>query len=1251
MLEDYSNASGSAMAENEVRMGSWETKINQLRNAINNFWNNTIDTGLVKSMIGGITLLINNFGNLRTILGLVFTLLAVNKGAVFLKFLKDFSLSTILLNSSLVQTQARLAGMSFAQIGLMGTTTALNFAIKGLWATMLANPIGLVVGAVTAVIVAFDFMGARAERSAQKQKEVFDELNRSINSLKQQTSEAKNLASQYESLSAISSRTINEETKLEEIRSRLITQFPDLIDGYDAEGKAILGSSESIQQAIKDNEELLKVKQEQMAITFTTDGKNDFSQLQKDQERLDLLIKHKDEYLKTIEDINSGSQNKIDEYGNNSLEIAKNNLKGIKDELSTLSAKVLESRKDLSILAEAFLQSSDSAKSLGKEAVTKLIYDLSKLKDESKITGEEFTKIFDGLKSSDFSSELNKAKIVLEELAKSGANKDIIGNTYEKAISDMSPYLIALGISAEETNKILKDMFNIPNVQLAKEKINDFSSSLTTLQKTLSDASSSISEIQTALKEYNDNGKFNIDTIIKLSEKHKELIPLLGDEKGLHQELTNIIHQEQEASRQAYANMLMDSAEYYQKNIEGVNSLVKGLNLGYNKDLENFKSLADAKFKVDQALIQKLASEWSNFYKAGKLVAQPLDAGRTLVDANGRASGNGYGISPEMKANTDGLKDYINQMSAFSSALDDIAMKGTSSIDFSGIGMSGGKEKEKKPQEPSYTDPIQAIINEINLESKLTAEKNKAIQADLDLATSNKNYSLQLQKTTELLKGQTDEINQLQQANYKLMSEGDKVGAWNYIDENGEATKQYYDTFNSSSAEAQKLMQDELSKLSTIKKAINENTQAILDTRSAQVKLNQSLQEFQNSQADEAISALKEFYQNQKELDDKAYQEKVDKLEKSHQKILDNLEKEEKAAEESINAQIEAIDRLADAQNYNKNLNTAQSERQDIQNQINAIQNDTSPEGRARLAELQKQIAEKNSSIEDMQQTHTNDLRKQNLQDSLEAIKKNLEAEKEAENSIYNAKKERMEAEKQLAEDNYNARMADETYWADLRKAILEGNITDINDALTNFSDGFTKDLTEKAKEIDSAFKNIISTINEIKSASSSIPQYASGTPNHPGGLAKTSEKGSELIIPPNRPPFLSGNNGPEIMNLEKGTKILPHNETEALLNKSTPSTLSSIPSYADGVGVSDILKNISLSSLLQTIPSLISLPSFSTPQFTPNNTSSSSNITIPNMNFNVNATDGKIPNSELERAAKYTVKYIEKLQIIRGRN
>jgi len=859
MLTEYSTASGSAMSENEVRMGSWETKINQLRNSINSFWNNTIDTSLVKSIIGGITLLINNFGNLKTILGIIFTLLAVNKGTAFLTFLKNFSLSTMLLNSSLVQTQARLAGVEFAQMRLMTTTQMLTFATKGLWAAMLANPIGLVVGAVTAVIMAFDFMGARAERSAQKQKEAFDELNRGINSLKQQTAEAKNLASQYESLSAISSRTIDEETKLEDIRSRLITQFPDLIDGYDAEGKAILGSSESIQQAIKDYEELLKVKQEQMAITFTTDGKTNFSQLQKDQERLDLLIKHKEEYLKTIESINNGSQNKNDEYGNDSLAIAKNNLKGIKDELSTLSTKVLESRKDLSVLAEAFLQSSDSAKSLGKEAVTKLIYDLSKLKDESKITGEEFTQIFDGLKSSDFSSELSKAKTELEGLAKSGASKDVIGNTYEKAISDLSPYLKTLGINGEEAGKILKDMLNLPNATEASNKINNVTTSLKSLQKTLSDSSSAITEIQSALDEYAENKAFSLDTLVKLAEKHESLIGILGDEKAIHQELTNIIEQEQEKSRQAYITMLNGSVDFYNKNIEGIQKFVVGLDGAREVDLSGAKSLAEAKLKVENELMKNLAGMWSQYYDAqGNMTnANIIDGGRTIVGQDGKET---Y-ITPEMRSQ---LKAYYDASLEVKKKFDDIAMSGTKSIDFSKLGMSKSDDKKDK-EKPQIESTTQALINQIQQEYLLQKAKSDSIQKDLSQAQSQKDYAKTLEltnsliasqiKETELLSTVRSKINQAKDSAISSASSqfGDVSERWFTGNDNQESVA-YIEEHNKASEKTREIMDETFKSLQLLRNAWMSNKSAMDENAESQKVLQSTLPDINYSIVTDQIS-------------------------------------------------------------------------------------------------------------------------------------------------------------------------------------------------------------------------------------------------------------------------------------------------------------------------------------------------------------------------------------------------------------
>ena len=348
--------------------------------------------------------------------------------------------------------------------------------------------------------------------------------------------------------------------------------------------------------------------------------------------------------------------------------------------------------------------------------------------------------------------------------------------------------------------------------------------------------------------------------------------------------------------------------------------------------------------------------------------------------------------------------------------------------------------------------------------------------------------------------------------------------------------------------------------------------------------------------------------------------------------------------EDSINAQIDAIDRLANAENYTKDLNSAQTDAQDIQDQINIFKNDTSYEGKAKLAELQKQLLEKQSSIEDMQNSHTIDLRKQNLQDALDAIKKESEAKKNSENEAYEAKKQSLEDQKTATETAFNELMLNDEIWLTKVQEILDGNITGIKESLNIFADEFTTTLTTQAGKIDTSFQAIINTIKQIKSASKELdafPNYASGTSFHKGGLAKTSEEGRELIIPPNGRPFLSGNNGPEIMNLEKGTEILPHNETESLINKAK---MLNIPSYANGTGntpLMDLIKNIQLPSF--------NLPSFQMPKFI-NNNSSGTNVTIPNINFNVTSVDGKISNKELERAADFTIKKIERAQIIRGR-
>ncbi|MCM3487899.1 peptidoglycan DD-metalloendopeptidase family protein [Alkalihalophilus marmarensis] len=76
------------------------------------------------------------------------------------------------------------------------------------------------------------------------------------------------------------------------------------------------------------------------------------------------------------------------------------------------------------------------------------------------------------------------------------------------------------------------------------------------------------------------------------------------------------------------------------------------------------------------------------------------------------------------------------------------------------------------------------------------------------------------------------------------------------------------------------------------------------------------------------------------------------------------------------------------------------------------------------------------------------------------------------------------------------------------------------------------------------------------------IPQYATGTKNHPGGMAVVGEEGRELAHIPGRGYTMLGINGAELLNLPKGSSVLPNKETERLLVDGM-----GLPGYKTGVG------------------------------------------------------------------------------------
>lgn len=88
--------------------------------------------------------------------------------------------------------------------------------------------------------------------------------------------------------------------------------------------------------------------------------------------------------------------------------------------------------------------------------------------------------------------------------------------------------------------------------------------------------------------------------------------------------------------------------------------------------------------------------------------------------------------------------------------------------------------------------------------------------------------------------------------------------------------------------------------------------------------------------------------------------------------------------------------------------------------------------------------------------------------------------------------------------------------------------------------------------------KEPIKKLNQGISKASNVPTYAKGTNGgHTGGHAIISEEGRELLVYPNNSIALSGNKGAELVDLPKGTHVIPNKQTEQFLED--------IPAYANG--------------------------------------------------------------------------------------
>jgi TP901 family phage tail tape measure protein len=238
------------------------------------------------------------------------------------------------------------------------------------------------------------------------------------------------------------------------------------------------------------------------------------------------------------------------------------------------------------------------------------------------------------------------------------------------------------------------------------------------------------------------------------------------------------------------------------------------------------------------------------------------------------------------------------------------------------------------------------------------------------------------------------------------------------------------------------------------------------------------IEDLYNNIADEIIDIYKDMYERQKEIALDAIDEELDALQKAHDKKMKMLDDEMKKHRESVEEKLKSIEREENKADFEKQLARLQEERQEILNKINILSMDDSLEARAKLAELQEQLAEKELEIEEFVHDRQIELRKQSLQDDLEAREKDIEHQKaKADEELENQKKLLDEKRKQI-EQYYEDLINDERMWAKMREDILAGNVQNMQNQLQGFGDFIKGHMKEIGNSIS---QNLIDKIAEAQ--------------------------------------------------------------------------------------------------------------------------------------------------------------------------
>ena len=357
---------------------------------------------------------------------------------------------------------------------------------------------------------------------------------------------------------------------------------------------------------------------------------------------------------------------------------------------------------------------------------------------------------------------------------------------------ELTPYTLS---SANEYNTLLeKTGLTAEQVYKKIMKIAHSDMSMGDWSNTLSNARSQIVKTKEAQKELNTNGKSAalVETIIS---DYPQLLGYLDDEEKLRKQLKALQGEQEDVAAQAYMHLVEDSEVYYStlKTKESeklnavnhtINSIISGnkalvgiLGETYMVDLNNYKSIADAKARLETQLIKNSASAWNKFYKiqinANTGLAEvygSIDAGSPgqFLDETGDYGKAVDKYVEEQRKQKKAAQDSANAYNEAITALEEITKTTQISTDIPAPSKDKGTKTKDSYSKFAQTIDwcVQTITNMINKIELLNSKLNntKALNKQISY------YNSLIKAQQKLIKGYAKEENTYKKAYNKSLN-------------------------------------------------------------------------------------------------------------------------------------------------------------------------------------------------------------------------------------------------------------------------------------------------------------------------------------------------------------------------------------------------------------------------------------------------------------------------------------------------